>query len=138
MQTYPMQDEEYPDIARQFLREADANFIFDEHLAGAERMWDAAAHAIIAVCQHRNWPHWNRADLDSSVMRLTDELRNAGREDEALGLEAGYVVACNSHINFYHRDMDLDGGNGRYFAMARGVVHRFVEGMLAMSESTDE
>ena len=137
MQTRPTQSEDYGDMARQFLREADANFVLDEYLPGAERMWDAASHAIMSVCRRRDWLHQSRQDLDIAVTRLAAELRNAGRETDALCIDAGYVIACNSHINFYHRDMDLEGGNGWYFATAREAVHRFVEIMVAMSESSE-
>ena len=131
-----MQNEDDGDLARQFLREADANFVLGEYPPGAERMWDAASHAIMAVCRHRNWPHQSRRGLDLSATRLAAELRYAGRETDALCIDAGFVTACNSHINFYHRDMDLEGGNGWYFATARKAVHRFVEIMVAMSESS--
>ena len=136
MQTRPMQNEDYGNMARQFLREADAHFVLDEHLDGAERMWDAAAHAVMAVCLRRNWLHQNRQNLNVAVTRLAEELRSNGRETDALCIDAGYVIACNSHINFYHRDMDLEGGNGWYFATARKAAHRFVETMLAISESS--
>ena len=138
MQTHPTQSEDYGDMARRFLWEADANFVLNEYLPGAERMWDAAAHAVMAVCHRRDWQHQSRQDIDLSVARLADELRNTGRETDALCIDAGYVIACNSHINFYHRDMDLEGGNGWYFATARKAVHRFVEAMLAISESSSE
>lgn len=101
MQTRPTRNEDYGNMARQFLREADANFILDEHLDGAERMWDAAAHAIMSVCLRRNWLHQSRQDLNIAVTRLAEELRSNGRETDALCIDAGYVIARNSHINFY-------------------------------------
>ena len=33
--------------------------------------------------------------------------------------------------------MDLEGGNGQYFARAKEAVERFVDTMLAISESLD-
>ena len=99
-------------------------------------MWDAAAHVIMSVSQQRKWPYRCQADLNSSVWKLADELRGKGGEAEAFCLEAGYLIARNSYINFYHRDMDLEGGNGWYFATARKAVHHFVEIMVAMSESS--
>lgn len=137
MKNRSLQAEELGEMARQFLREADANFLLNEYLSGSQRMWDAAAHAVKAACQHRNWPHHSRQDLDLSVTRLAGELRTVGREADALCIDAGYLMACNSHINFYHRDMDLDGGNGWYFATARKAVHRFVEIVVSMSESSE-
>ena len=138
MQTWPMSSEDYGDMARRFLREADANFGLGEYLDGSERMWDAAAHAVMAVSHRRDWLHKSRQDLDLSVARLAEELRSTGRESEALSIDTGYVIACNSYINFYHRDMGLEGGNGRYFATARKAVHRFVETMLTISESSGD
>ena len=138
MQTRPTQNENYGNMARQFLREADANFVLNEYLSGAERMREAAAHAVMAVCHRRNWLYQSRQHLNVAVTRLADELRNAGRETDAFRIDAGYVIACNSHIHFYHRDMDLEGGNGWYFATARKAVHRFVEAMLDISESSSD
>ncbi len=136
MQTQAMGVLEHRETAREFLREADANFVLDDYLSGSQRIWDATAHAVMAVCHHRDWLHQSRQDLDTAVKRLAEELRSNGRETDALHIDAGYVIACNSHINFYHRDMDLEGGNGWYFATARKAVHRFVEIALAMSESS--
>ena len=70
MQSSLMQSEDYGDMARQFLRGADANFVLDEYLTGAQRMWDAAAYSVMAVCRHRNWPHQSRRE--TSIYRSRD------------------------------------------------------------------
>ena len=128
---------EHRERARQSLREADANFLFGEYLAGAECMWAASAHAIKSVCHRRGWPHRNKSDLGHAIDRLAGELRGSGDGIAAESLEAGFVVAFNYRINFYHRDMDLDGGDGQFFYAAKRAVHRFVASMLAIAESTD-
>ena len=128
---------EHRERARQSLREADANFLFGEYLAGAEYMWAASAHAIKSVCHRRGWPHRNKSDLGRAIDQLAGELRGAGDDISAESLEAGFVVASNYRINFYHRDMDLDGGDGQFFYAAKRAVHRFVASMLAISESLD-
>ena len=128
---------EHRERARQSLREADANFLFGEYLAGAECMWAAAAHAIKSVCHRRGWPHQHKSDLSHAVDRLAGKLRGAGDELAANLLDAGFVVASNYLINFYHRDMDLNGGDGWFFYAAKRAVQQFVNRMLAISEAPD-
>ena len=135
MQTHPMGVVEHRETARKFLREADEFFRLGDDLQGAEKMWGAAAHAVIAVCQQRGWRHRSHPAMTEAVERLADELRAADDEHTADILSAGFVVASNYHVHFYHRDMDLEGGNGRYFNQAKRAVERFVERMLAVSES---
>ena len=97
----------------------------------------AAAHAVIAVCQQRGWRHRSHPAMGEAVAQLSSELRAAGDENTANILSAGFIVASNCHIHFYHRDMDLEGGNGLYFTAAKEAVERFVASMLGISESLD-
>ena len=128
---------EHRERARQSLREADANFLFGEYQSGAECMWAASAHAIKSVCHRRGWPHQHKPDLGRAIDRLAAEWRGAGDEPAADLLEAGFVIASNYRINFYHRDMDLDGGDGWFFYAAKRAVQQFIDRMLAISESPD-
>ena len=137
MQTQPMGLLEHRETARKFLREADANFLLDEYLEGSRRMWGAAAHSVIAVCQQRGWRHRSHPAMGEAVSRLSEEARGDGDENLANILDVGFVVASNAHVHFYHRDMDLEGGNGQYFSRAKEAVERFVNAMVAMSESLD-
>ena len=137
MQTQPMGVLEHRETARTFLREADEYFRLGDDLQGAEKMWGAAAHAVIAVCQQRGWRHRSHRAMSDAVNLLRDELKDAGDEHSASILDGGFVAASNAHIHFYHRDMDLEGGNGQYFARAKRVVEQFVERMVAISESLD-
>ena len=57
MQTKPMGFLEHRETARKFLMEADEFFGQGDDLQGAEKMWGAAAHAVIAVCRQRGWRH---------------------------------------------------------------------------------
>ena len=79
--------------------------------------------------------------MGEAVAHLEDEFRNwtSGDENTANILGAGFAVASNYHVHFYHRDMDLEGGNGQYFARAKEAVERFVESaaMVAISEALD-
>ena len=137
MQTQPMGVLEHRETAREFLREADEYFRQGDDLQGAEKMWGAAAHAVIAVCQQRGWRHRSHPAMGEAVNRLATELREAGDENSANILDGGFVAASNAHIHFYHRDMDLEGGNGQYFERAKRVVEQFVDLTVRISESLD-
>ena len=137
MQTQPMGVIEHRETAVEFLREADEYFRLGDDLQGAEKMWGAAAHAVIAVCQQRGWRHRSHPALGEAVSLISDELRDAGDQLGATIIDGGFVAASNAHIHFYHRDMDLEGGNGQYFARAKRSVEQFVERMVTISESLD-
>ena len=137
MQTQSMGVIEHRETARKFLIEADEFFEQGDDLQGAEKMWGAAAHAVIAVCQQRGWRHRSHPAMSEAVSLIGAELRAAGEEGTAAIIDGGFVAASNAHVNFYHRDMDLEGGNGQYFARAKLLVEQFVETMVAMSEAPD-
>ncbi len=137
MQTQQMGVLEHRETAQKFLQEADEYFRLGDDLQGAEKMWGAAAHAVIAVCQQRGWRHRSHPSMSEAVARISSELRETGDEHTAVILDGGFVAASNAHVHFYHRDMDLEGGNGQYFARAKGLVEQFVGRMVALSESLD-
>lgn len=137
MQTQPMGVAEHRETALRFLQEADEFFRLGDDLQGAEKMWGGAAHAVIAVCQQRGWRHRSHPAISEAVGRLSAELREAGDEGGAAILDGGFVAASNAHVHFYHRDMDLEGGNGQYFARAKRVVEQFVERMVEISGEPD-
>ena len=137
MQTQSMGVIEHRETARKFLQEAESFFASGDDLQGAEKMWGAAAHAVIAGCQQRGWRHRSHPAMTEAVVLLADEMRTAGDENTANILGAGFAVASNYHIHFYHRDMDLEGGNGQYFTIAKEAVERFVDSLIAISEAMD-
>ena len=137
MQTQSMGVIEHRETAREFLREADEYFRLGDDLQGAEKMWGAAAHAVIAVCQQRGWRHRSHRAMSAAIGRLGEELRSAGDELAANSLDSGFVVASNYHIHFYHRDMDENGGDGWFFDTAKRLVEQFVDRMVFISESLD-
>ena len=137
MQTHAMPVQEHRETALRFLPEADDYFRRGDDLQGAEKMWGAAAHALIAVCQQRGWQHRSHRTMNNAVVRLAVEFRDAGDENTANILESGFSVASNYHVHFYHRDMDMEEGNGQYFNLAKRTVERFVHRLVAISESLD-
>ena len=137
MQTQPMGVLEHRETAQRFLEEADEFFAEGDDLQGAEKMWGAAAHAVIAVCQQRGWRHRSHPAMTEAVGRLASELRDAGDERTADQLANGFFIASHYHVHFYRRDMDLNGGGGWFFDTAKKSVEQFVDRMVAMSESLD-
>ncbi len=137
MQTHTMGVVEHREAAQEFLREAEQFFALDDDLQGAEKMWGAAAHAVIAVCQQRGWRHRSHRAMSEAVSRIGDELRETGDESAAELLGSGFVIASNYHVHFYHRDMDQNGGNGWFFTTAKRSVEQFVERMVTISEALD-
>ena len=137
MQTQSMGVLEHRETAREFLREADEYFRQGDDLQGAEKVWGAAAHAVIAVCQQRGWRYRSHPAMSEAVDTLVNESRTAGDEATAVTLDAGFAAASSAHVHFYHRDMDLEGGNGQYFDRAKRLVQGFVDIMVTMSERLD-
>ena len=137
MQVQAMGVREHRETAVRFLGEADDYFRVGDDLQGAEKMWGAAVHAVIAVCLQRGWENCSHRAIGNAVDRLAVELRDAGDGHIADNLISGFVIAVNRHINFYHRDMDLNGGDGWFFRTAKRSVERFVGHLVAMSEALD-
>lgn len=106
--------------AQEFLVKSDGYFAEGDVLQGSEKLWGAAAHAVMAVAQQRGWKYGNHYTLRETALRLADEL-----EDERISLGLG--VAEKFHANFYHEfmeDSELD--------MNRPLAKRFVARMLAL------
>ena len=109
---------EHADTALQFLLVSDREFHRGDILQGAEKLWGAAAHAVMAVAQERGWPHNSHQALKQAVIRVAQE-----REDPLL--EASFGLAEKFHRHFYHDSMEDWEREAD-----RPVVKRFVERML--------
>ncbi len=112
--------DQHVQTAREFLLAADRELADGDVLQGSEKLWGAAAHAVMAVAQERGWPFGDHRSLNMAAQRLTEETGDPAFED-------GFSVAEKLHANFYHRFMDdLQLQAGR-----RGV-QRFVDRALAL------
>ena len=112
--------DEHVQTAQEFLVKSDGYFAEGDVLQGSEKLWGAAAHAVMAVAQQRGWKYGNHYTLRETALRFADEL-----EDERISLGLG--VAEKFHANFYHEfmeDSELD--------MNRPLAKRFVARMLAL------
>ena len=119
---------EHAQTARDFLAAADIELADGELVQGSEKLWGAAAHAVIAVAQQRGWQHRSHRSMKNAVIRIADEL---GKENELLGdvIRAEFAAAEKFHRNYYHDDMEDYERDAD-----RPIVHRFVHRMLALIE----
>ena len=115
-----MQAQEHSQTARSFIIDADPEFAAGELVQGSEKLWGAAAHAVMAVAQQRGWDYRSHRSLKNAIIRLSQE-----RNDPLLASD--FLAAEKFHRNFYHDDMedwerDAD----------RPLVERFVTRVLAL------
>lgn len=113
---------EHQTTALDFLDAADREFAAGDNLQGSEKMWGAAAHAVMAVAQHKGWPFGSHQALKVAADRLTSEY-----DDPALA--AGFSVAQKFHANFYHDFMEPDD-----IRRDRPTVANFVARLRALTD----
>ena len=110
-----MNHEGHRETAVEFLAASDHAFARGDVLQGAEKLWGAAAHAVMAVARERGWSHESHRSLKNAVLRLADE------HDDPL-TSASFLAAEKFHRHFYHdsmEDWERDAD--------RPLVHDFVE-----------
>ena len=114
-----MQIQEYTQTARELLDGADRQFSSGDTMHGSEKLWGAAAHAVMTVAQERGWAYGNPNALKTAVGKLI-------REHDAPELRGGFAAAQQFHANFYH-------GLWRTMTLRSLVplVHDFVERVLS-------
>ena len=112
---------EHTQTAQDFLEAADREFAAGDLVQGSEKLWGAAAHAVMAVAQQRGWEHRSHRSLKNAVIRLSQE------QDDPL-LASDFLAAEKFHRNFYHDDMEDYERDAD-----RPIVERFVERMLALA-----
>ena len=91
--------EEHVQTAKVFLEESDTLFDEGDVLQGSEKVWGAAAHAVMAVAQQLGWGYDSHRNMKNVVVRLSQE-----QGDQSIQL--AFAVAEKFHINFYHHGMD--------------------------------
>ena len=117
-----MQTQEHAQTALEFLAKADTHFVDGYQLQASEKLWEAAAHAVMAVALERGWPHTSHRDLKRAAERLTVEHND-------LLIAAGFGVAEKYHMDFCYRFMEADE-----WKIDRPKVRDFVARTLALLE----
>ena len=74
MSTETMLSAEHRQLALEYLMASNREFEAGDILQGAEKLWGAAAHAVMAVAQERGWPHESHRSLKNATIRLSEEL----------------------------------------------------------------
>ena len=93
-----MLTQEHAQTALDFLEKADSYFEEGDQIQASEKLWGAAAHAIIAVSIERGWPHTSHPAMKRAAERLSEE------HGDSL-IASNFGVAEKYHIDFYHLAM---------------------------------
>ena len=112
---------EHVALAPEFLDEADLEFAAGKPMKGAEMLWGAAAHALIAVALRNGWPY----DSHGALKRVAKRLPNVPGMSHWL---TEFDVMERFHNHFYHGQMS-DSRIASYRPRAR----RFVDRLLAVA-----
>ena len=124
MATTTMSPREHRQTALDFLAASDEEFERGDVLQGAEKLWGAAAHAVMSVAQERGWAHDSHRSLKNAVIRLSEDY---GDQLSQQGFLAGFLAAEKFHRHFYHdsmEDWERDAD--------RPLVHDFVRRVLVV------
>ena len=87
--------------ALEFLDKADQHFADGDQIQASEKLWGAAAHAVMAVAQERGWPHTSHPALKRAVERLSEDHND-------LLIAAYFTTAEKYHRDFYHLFMEAE------------------------------
>ncbi len=115
-----MSPREHRQVALDFLAASDEEFERGDVLQGAEKLWGAAAHAVMSAAQERGWAHDSHRSMKNAVFNLSQEA------DDPL-IDYGFGFAEKFHRHFYHdsmEDWERDAD--------RPKVHDFVRRVLAL------
>ena len=108
------------EIARLFLNKSDHEFTAGDELTGAELLWGASAHAIIAVAQRYGWHY----DSHGAMRRVIAQLVTLDRRPQWF---SDFNTAENFHTHFYHGRL-----TDQQISADRPKVIRFVNRLLGL------
>ncbi len=112
---------EHAQTARDFLIASDEEFDKDDLVQASEKLWGAAAHAVMAVAQQRGWScDGSHRSLKTAAIRLSRERGDALIEAQFAGAEKFLRNIFPDDMEDYERDAD------------RPLVHDFVARALAL------
>ena len=113
--------QEHAQTAWEFLEASDREFASGDHLQASEKLWGAAAHALMAVMQERGMS-------GNSHRALRFHAEALSREYSDYRISRGFIAADMFHRNFYNDFMDDHDMEDN-----RPIVHDFVERVLSQS-----
>lgn len=92
-------EEQHAQTALDFLEKADRHFAENDQIQASEKLWGAAAHAVMSVALERGWPHTSHPALKRAAEQLSQE-----QEDTQIADRFG--LAEKYHRDFYHLFME--------------------------------
>jgi hypothetical protein len=111
---------DHAQTATGFLIDSDREFDAGDTLQASEKLWGAAAHAIMAVAQRRGLEYGTHRTLINSARAIAEET-----DDNQLRI--GILAAQHFHSNLHNGTMEPED-----IEYDRPLVHRFVALMLAL------
>ena len=118
-----MLTQEHAQTALDFLEKADSYFEEGDQIQASEKLWGAAAHAVLAVSIEQGWPHTSHPAMKRAAERLSEE-----HSDPLIA--AYFGIAEKYHIDFYHLAMTEEA-----WAADRPKVRDVVARVLALRGS---
>ena len=103
-----------------FLAQSDAKFAAGNRRQGSEKLYGAAAQAVVAAAQQRGWQYRSHRATQNAITRLAEEY-------DAPFLAAGFGIAEKFHKNFFRYEME-----GYEIEADRPIVHRFVNRLVVL------
>ena len=92
-------EEQHAQTALDFLEKADRHFAENDQIQASEKLWGAAAHAVMSVALERGWLHTSHPALKRAAEQLSQEQDDTQIADR-FGLAEKY------HRDFYHLFME--------------------------------
>lgn len=117
--------DQHAQTALEFLEKADRHFSDGDQIQASEKLWGAAAQAIMAVCLARCWPHTSHPAMKRAAERLALD-----HGDQLIASNFG--IAEKYHRDFYHLFMEDEE-----WTTDRPKVHDLVQRVLALSRGTE-
>ena len=112
--------DQHAQTALGFLDRADRHFADGDQIQASEKLWGAAAQAIMAACMERGWAHTSHPAMKRAAERLATE------HDDSL-IASRFGVAEKYHRDPYHLFMeDVE------WTTDRPKVHDLVARVLAL------
>lgn len=93
-----MLTEDHARTALAFLALSDREFATGDKLQASEKLWGAAAHALMAIAMQNSRRLVSHNSFRDTAERLSDEHSDPS-------IEYGFAHAERFHRNFYHDDM---------------------------------
>ena len=117
-----MLTQEHALTALDFLEKADKYYANNDQAQASAKLWEAAAHAVMAVASERGWPHASHKELRQAAERLADEQNNQR-------IAVGFAITEK-----YRHDSSYLFMEDEEWTLDRSKVHNFVTWVLALRD----